>query len=115
MGPGEGALLDTRDVHADANAETLARVTEALAGLPANQQDEVRRRLAAVVANFGETRQVDPVIHFVESLLMTAQLHRNPAFRKGLSEADEAAQQGEPQHDGNVADLMAAMRERRGH
>jgi hypothetical protein len=112
MGEHNGALLDVRPGHPEDDEDArFQEILDALRDLPAADQDAVRSRLAAVARNYERTRQVDPLIHFVESLLVTARLHRNPAYRKALAEADDA-QAGAPADVVELGDFMSRMRER---
>ena len=103
-------MLDTRHVEPD-EADVQA-IFDALSDLPTDAQDTLRRQLATVLVNYQSTGQIDPAIHFLDSLLMTARLHRNPAYRKRLKEA--AATPIDPDGGVEVADLVAEMRARRG-
>lgn len=107
------AVLDPRSGHHRDDDEHVAVMLNALRDLSPADQDGVTQQLARVLANYEATRQIDPIVHFVESLLVTARLHRNPAYRKALAQANEDAGQGEPQGSGEVADFMAEMRARR--
>lgn len=94
----------------DEVAREAAEMKAALQDLPVEQQEAVRDRLFEVAAQYQATGQVDPLIHYVQSLLMTARLHRNPAYRKSLLEADS-------QPAGDLVDVdtfMARMREHHG-
>jgi hypothetical protein len=91
-------------------AQAAADIKAALRDLPMEKQEVVQDRLFEVAAQYQATGQVDPLIHYVQSLLMTARLHRNPAYRKSLEEADR-----EPVGETTtVADFMQRMRERHG-
>lgn len=91
-------------------ARGAADIKAALRDLPMEKQELVQDRLFEVAAQYQATGQVDPLIHYIQSLLMTARLHRNPAYRKSLDEADREPV-GEPS---TVADFMQRMRERHG-
>lgn len=113
MAPLENAILDTRFDASAPDSDAARQIVDALTDLPPGSRDAVFERLTAVVANYDQTRQVDPVIHFMESLLMTARLHRNQAYCDSLAEAEASRMHGEPGGTGDVADFMTALRERR--
>lgn len=94
-------------------AQGAAEIKDALRDLPLEAQAVVQDRLFEVAAQYQATGQVDPLIHYVQSLLMTARLHRNPAYRKSLAEADAAAENGPPADVIDVAAYMQSVRERR--
>jgi hypothetical protein len=93
----------------DDRERLAAELKAALDDMPIEQQQAVRDRLVEVVVHHQTTGEVDPLIHFGRSLQMTARLHRNPAYRKSLKEA-----QAEPVDPAgvDVADFMQRMRER---
>jgi hypothetical protein len=98
--------------HGESMSDDVARhaadIKAALRDLPVEKQELVQDRLFEVAAQYQATGQVDPLIHYVQSLLMTARLHRNPAYRKSLEQADR-----EPVGEtSTVADFMQRMRER---
>ncbi len=108
------SIIDLRPGH-DADMEDTpesAAIRQAVQDLPPSQQEAVHSRLYAVAANYERTGRVDPVLHFIESLLMTARLHRNPAYLKGLAEADADAASGPPQGYLDVEGFMHLMRDR---
>lgn len=91
-------------------ARAAADLKAALRDLPVEQQEAVSDRLFEVAAQYQATGQVDPLLHYIQSLFMTARLHRNPAYRKSLHEADT-----EPLGDlVDVDTFMSRMRERHG-
>lgn len=79
------------DNHAPEPNDTSRALRNAILELPLEKQDAVQEQLFAVVADYEATGEIKPVVHFIKSLAMTARLHRNPAYRKSLDEADEAA------------------------
>lgn len=104
------SVTDIRHNVSNGVARSAADLKTALRDLPVDQQEAVSDRLFEVAAQYQETGQVDPVLHYLQSLFMTARLHRNPAYRKSLQEAES-----EPA--GEVVDVdvfMARMRERHG-
>lgn len=94
----------TRDDVARAGRELNA----ALDDMPFEAQAAVRQRLSEVAAHYLAVGEVDPLIHFVRSLQMTARLHRNPAYRKSV---DEAAREPVAAEGHTVEDFMAHMHE----
>jgi len=96
------------DSVSDDVARAAADIKAALRDLPFEQQEAVNDRLFEVAAQYQATGQVDPLLHYIQSLTMTARLHRNPAYVKSLHEADS-----EPV--GDVVDVdtfMTRMQER---
>lgn len=112
MAPQDIALLDTRFHPHEPASDAGREIESALLDLPAHTRETVHERLSAIVANYSENRQVDPVLHFIESLTMTARLHRNPAYCDALAIADASRLQSPPEDSGDVADFMKALRER---
>lgn len=86
-------LFADRD-HLDESTDDaeVEAIFAAIRDLPPESQEEVQRSLARVVKQYAENRRVDPVIHFIESLMMTARLHRNPRYGKALAEAKTVAE-----------------------
>lgn len=104
------SVSDIRHVQpAPDNRDRLAaELKAALDDMPVEQQQALRDRLVEVVVHHQTTGEVDPLIHFGQSLQMTARLHRNPAYRKSLEEA-----QREPVGAAiDVGDFIQRMRER---
>ncbi len=92
-----------------AGSQKAEELLVSLRDLPIETQDAVWGELAEVVTTYTDTGRVDPLIHFVKSLDMTTRLHRNPAYRKSLAEADEAAGRP-PQDEVVVTGLLARLR-----
>lgn len=80
---GGGAV--STDEKAQAVADALRR---SLSDLPVSQQDAAIEALSTVLVEADRTGDASPVSRYVRSLLMTARLHRNPAYKKALREAD---------------------------
>lgn len=64
-------------------------VSESLRDLPIEAQDVVAGRLIEAAEKFQATRDIEPLARLLDSLWETARLHRNPAYRKALAEADD--------------------------
>lgn len=100
--------------HVESGGATADAVVAALDDLPRSRMSEVLSRLASAATHYEETRDTEPLIHFVDSLLMTARLHRNGAYRLRVAEveAQHAAQvaSGEAPEGVEVADFVARMR-----
>lgn len=94
--------LQRADSDEDAAVE---EIYDAIRALPPGSQEEVQRELARAIYRYHETRRVDPLLHFVESLFVTARLHRNPRYAKALAESMDEA---EPTPDAVDTDGLAA-------
>jgi hypothetical protein len=107
--------------HLQHDSEALANAEQLLAeirDLPSGTQDDVMRELMIVISEYERNRRVDPVLHFIESLLATARLHRNARYLDAQAEA--AHRPGTPDgpglnHDDLVARFAELDRRRRGH
>jgi len=104
--------------HVESGGATAEAVVAALDDLPRSRMSEVLNRLASAATHYEETGDTKPLIHFVDSLLMTARLHRNAAYRLRVAEveAQHAAQvaSGEAPAGVEVADFVARAREKFG-
>lgn len=88
--------------------ESVPALKQALNDLPVGQRDEIVGDLveeAIRVASDGETSRL---VRKMNSILVTARLHRNPRYMKALGE-DEATPKREP-YDADVAPLFAEAR-----
>jgi len=93
--------------------EAAAEVEElraAISALPADSHEEIYRQLAEAAVEYQATHDSGPLVLFVESLLLTARLHRTPEYRNALVDAehdiwDEDGVEGES--------MIAAARDRR--
>lgn len=56
--------------------------------LPAESRDEVRAQLMQVIVTFERTKDIAPLVDFVQSVLITAKLNANPRYRAALAAAD---------------------------
>ncbi|MDQ1683674.1 MAG: hypothetical protein QOC82_411 [Frankiaceae bacterium] len=79
-----------------ATDETVQDLRAAIRDLPVGCQDEVLEQLFRAGLDYEQTGKVDPLLHFVTSLVMTARLHRNPRYQKALTETDTEDLSGEP-------------------
>ncbi len=89
---------------------SVLRLENAYLALPDDTRIEVRERLMQAIVTFERTKDVAPVIEFMQSLLITAQLNSNPQYRSALKDA-EAESCDEPGVDVGV--MIAAANERR--
>lgn len=69
--------------------EAVEELLEALRVLPAEHHEEVHRQLAHAAINYQRTGSHEPLVMLVDSLLMTARLHRNPDYVKALADCEE--------------------------
>lgn len=92
------------------SAAAVEELRAAIRDLPPAHHEEVDRQLAEAAVQYQATRDPQPLIFFVESLLMTARLHRTPEYHKALAEAEQDTWGS----DGvDVADMIAAANARR--
>lgn len=91
------------------SARLAVELKAALDDMPIEQQQAVRDRLVDVAVHLQTTGEVDPALHFLRSLQMTARLHRNPAYRKSL---EEAMREPVGANTVSVTDFVARMKER---
>jgi hypothetical protein len=66
----------------------VEELRSAIRDLPPESQDQVDRAMAEAAIEYRETGDMTSMRLFVESLLITARLHRNPDYRKALAEAE---------------------------
>ena len=86
-------ILDA-STQAAADEEAIQEVVDALNDLPAEAQQQVRRDLVAAALQYKQRGKLDPLLHFVDSLLVTARLHRDPEYVRALGAADKATIDG---------------------
>ena len=79
---------------APADEEAIQEVVDALNDLPPDVQQQVRRDLVAAALQYKQRGKLDPLLHFVDSLLMTARLHRDPDYAQALATADKTTIDG---------------------
>jgi hypothetical protein len=84
----------------------LDQIVVALNNLPSWGHQEVLRRLIRVVARYERTGDTTVVDHFMESLAMTAQMERNPAYVVATAEPEA---QGEPR---DIQDVISGIEAR---
>lgn len=65
-----------------------ADLKAAIQDLPITRQDDAFEQMGAALVEAERTGSTTPVTRYVQSLRMTARLHRNPAYKKALAEAD---------------------------
>ncbi len=75
----------------------------ALRYLPSWGRDEVLRRLMMVIAQHERTDDPSVVEHFLESLVMTARMERDPAYLMAEAERESP---GEPR---DIAEVIAGI------
>lgn len=83
---------------------------EAFSTLPEESQEEVRARLIQVIVTFQRTKDIAPVVEFVQSVLITAKLNADPRYQAALREAETESLD---QPGVSVEDMIEAANERR--
>lgn len=97
--------------HLSRESELGDQILAAVRDLPASARDTVDELLAAAVAHYDETSDVGPLKHFADSLLMTARLHRNAAYKLALAEADAEDARPGPREGVDVHEFISRMRQ----
>lgn len=83
---------------------------EAFSALPEESQEEVLARLIQVIVTFQRTKDIAPVVEFVQSVLITAKLNADPRYQAALREAETESLD---QPGVSVEDMIEAANERR--
>lgn len=78
--------------------------------LPEESRDEVRTRFIQAIVTFERTNDIEPLVDFARSVLVTAKLNANPRYRAALKDA-EAVSWDEP--GVSVEEMIKAADERR--
>jgi len=104
------SVIDIRPGHCDdGHDDTTQQLRQALHALPPASLEAVREQLISVVAHYEGTGDADPLVHFADSLLMTARLNRNPGYLRSVAEAEAEPVSAD---SGSVEDFMTRMQER---
>ncbi len=73
----------------DPEVEAIVRaLKDAVQDLPIERQDAAFEQMGMALVEADRTGSSSPISRYVQSLKLTSRLHRNPAYRKALAEAD---------------------------
>jgi hypothetical protein len=90
--------------------QAVRTLDAAFEALPEDSRAEVREQLMQIIVTFERTKDVAPVVDFLNSVLSTARLYSNPEYRSALEAADSESWDG-PGVD--VKTMIEAANERR--
>lgn len=90
--------------------DAVKALNEAFNALPEESQQEVRARFLQVIVTFQRTKDIAPIVDFMQSVLITAKLNADPQYRAALREADAESLD---QPGVSVEDMIEAANERR--
>lgn len=97
----------------DGEAATPEAIERALDQLPAEVMTTVRQHLARAVSEYEASGDAAPMLHFADSLLITARLQKNDHYQQARIEAEAEDSRG-GQSVEKVTDFVERMRAKYG-
>jgi hypothetical protein len=74
-------------------AAVVSALKESIQDLPIERQDAAFEQMGSALVEVKRSGSPAAVTRYVQSLYLTARLHRNPAYKKALAEADAEFEQ----------------------